>query len=166
MNTPPLSPDERQALSKRLNAVQGYLHLGMYTDAWKELEAIEPKDRGRIEVLKARLDVCSSLEKWELMAEIAQHLGKLEPEEAEHPINLAFAVRRLKDTEAAAKILEEAKGRFPEEGTIPYNLACYRAVSGKVAEAKTLLAEAFSLDASLRITSLDDPDLAGVWDSF
>jgi hypothetical protein len=35
-----------------------------------------------------------------------------------------------------------------------------------VAEAKTLLAEAFTLDASLRITSLDDPDLVGVWDSY
>ena len=99
------------------------------------------------------------------MAEIAQHLGKLEPEEAEHPINLAFAVRRFKDTQAAAKILEEAKNRFPQEATIPYNLACYRAVVGNVGEAKQLLAEAFTLDASLRITSLDDPDLAGVWDN-
>ena len=30
-------------------------------------------------------------------------------------------------------------------GIRPYNLACYRAVSGMVAEAKTLLAEAFTL---------------------
>ena len=29
-----------------------------------------------------------------------------------------------------------------------------------------LLAEAFSMDTSLRITALDDPDLVGVWDSF
>jgi predicted Zn-dependent protease len=165
MNTPPLSPEERQALLKHLNAVQGYLHLGMEMDAWNELESIEPQDRGRIEVLKARLEVCRSLERWELMAEIAQRLGKLEPEEAEHPINLAFAVRRFKDTEAAANILEEAKNRFPQEATIPYNLACYRAVVGNVGEAKQLLAEAFTLDASLRITSLDDPDLVGVWDS-
>lgn len=48
----------------------------------------------------------------------------------------------------------------------PYNLACYRAVAGNVGEAKQLLAEAFTLDASLRMTSLDDPDLVGVWDSF
>jgi predicted Zn-dependent protease len=161
-----LSPEERQALSKHLEAAEGYLDLGMPMDAWNELEAIEAEDRGTIEVLKVRLEVCRSLEKWELMAEIAQHLGKLEPEEAEHPINLAFAVRRLTDTEAAAKILEEAKNRFPQEATIPYNLACYRAVTGKVAEAKTLLAEAFTLDTSLRITALDDPDLVGVWDSF
>ena len=29
-----------------------------------------------------------------------------------------------------------------------------------------LLAEGFSMDTSLRITALDDPDLVGVWDSF
>jgi hypothetical protein len=44
-------------------------------------------------------------------------------------------------------------------------LVCYRAVTGKVSEAKTLLAEAFSLDASLRLPALDDPDLVGVRDS-
>lgn len=160
-----LSPEERQALSKHLEAAEGYLDLGMPIDAWNELEAIEAEDRGRTEVLKVRLEVCRSLENWELMAEIAQHLVKMEPDEAEHPIDLAFAVRRSEDPEAAAAILEEAKSRFPQEGTIPYNLACYRAVAGKVAEAKKLLSEAFCLDASLRITSLDDPDLAGVWES-
>jgi len=58
-----------------------------------------------------------------------------------------------------------AKDTFPREALIPYNLACYRAVSGMVTEAKTLLAEAFTLDASLRMTALDDPDLVGVWNS-
>jgi predicted Zn-dependent protease len=153
-------------MKRHLDAAIGFLGLGMPMDAWNELEAIKAEDRGRIEVLKVRLEVCRSLEKWELMAEIAQHLVKMEPDEAEHPINLAFAVRRAKNPETAAEVLEVAKNRFPQEGTIPYNLACYRAVAGKVAEAKTLLAEAFSLDASLRITALDDPDLVRVWDSF
>jgi predicted Zn-dependent protease len=150
-------------MKRYLDAAIGFLGLGMPMDAWKELEEIDAKDRGRIEVLKVRVEVCRCLEKWELMAEIAQLLVEMEPAEAEHPIDLAFAVRRSKNPEAAAEILEEAKGRFPLEGTIPYNLACYRAVTGKIAEARALLAEAFSLDASLRITSLDDPDLLGVW---
>ena len=54
----------------------------------------------------------------------------------------------------------------PSLRTSPYNLACYRAVTGEVAQAEVLLAEAFTLDASLRIASLDDPDLVGVRDSF
>jgi predicted Zn-dependent protease len=153
-------------VQRHLDAAIGFLGLGMPTDAWNELEAIEAEDRGNIEVLKVRREICRSLGNWELMAEITQHLAEMEPDEAEHPLDLAFAIRRSKDPEAAAEILEAAKSRFPQEGTIPYNLACYRAVTGKVAEAKTLLAEAFTLDASLRITALDDPDLVGVWDSF
>ena len=60
----------------------------------------------------------------------------------------------------------QAKPKFPTEALIPFNLACYRSVSGMVAEAKELLAEAFTLDASLRLTALDDQDLVvGVLDS-
>ena len=160
-----LSPDEHRALSKHLEAAEGYLTLGMPMDAWNELEEIEAQERGLVVVLKVRVEVCRSLKQWELMAELAQHLQKVEPDDAEHPINLAFALRRFKDPDTAAGILEEAKNRFPKEGTIPYNLACYCAVTGNFAKAKLLLVEAFSLDASLRLTALDDPDLVGVWDN-
>jgi len=43
------------------------------------------------------------------------------------------------------------------------NLACYRSVLRRKDEAKKLLAEAFTLDASLRLIASDDPDLAGLW---
>jgi predicted Zn-dependent protease len=161
-----LSPDEHRDLSKRLNAAIGYLGLGMAEEAWAELEAIDARHRGMLEVLKVRLEVCRALSSWELMAEIANHLHKAEPDDPGHPIDLAFAIRRAHGEDEAAAVLEQARLSFPKEAILPYNLACYRAVRGRVAEAKQLLAEAFTLDASLRITSLDDPDLVGVWDSF
>lgn len=161
-----LSPDEHRDLSKRLNAAIGYLGLGMADEAWAELEAIDAHHRGTLEVLKIRLEVCRALSSWELMAEIANHLHKAEPEDPGHPIDLAFAIRRAHGEDEAAAVLEQARLSFPKEAILPYNLACYRAVRGRVAEAKQLLAEAFTLDASLRITSLHDPDLVGVWDSF
>ena len=71
----------------------------------------------------------------------------------------------MRGEDEAAAVLERARQLFPQEPMLPYNLACYRAVRGRVAEAKQLLAEAFTLDESLRLTSLDDPDLVGVWDS-
>ena len=73
---------------------------------------------------------------------------------------------RARFGDEAAAVLEDARPKFPEEPLFSYNLACYRAVVGNLTEAKRLLAEAFSMDASLRITALDDPDLVGVWDSF
>ena len=160
-----LSPDEHRDLSKRLNAAIGYLNLGMAGDAWNQLEEIEARHRGLLEVLRLRLEVCRALNSWELMAEIANHLHKTEPDDPGHPIDLAFAIRRAHGEDEAAAVLEQARLSFPKEAILPYNLACYRAVRGRVAEAKQLLAEAFTLDASLRITSLDDPDLVGVWDS-
>jgi hypothetical protein len=166
MNAPPLSPDELLSLSKRLEAAHGYLGLGMHMEAWNELEGIDPEKRALPEVLNVRVEVCRGLEKWEMMAEIAGHLLKAEPEDPGHQIDLAFAIRRVHGEDEAAAVLVQARQIFPKEPLLPYNLACYRAVRGRVAEAKQLLAEAFSLDVSLRETSLDDPDLVGVWDDF
>jgi hypothetical protein len=161
-----LSPDEHRDLSKRLNAALGYLGLGMAAEAWGELEAIDPQHRAILDVLKVRLEACRAMGNWELMAEIAGHLHQAEPNDPSHPIDLAHAIRRIHGEKKAVAVLEKVRHRFPQEALLPYNLACYRAVTGSIAEAKQLLAEAFSLDASLRLTSLDDPDLAGVWDSF
>jgi len=161
-----LSPDEHRDLSKHLEAAIGYLGLGMAEDAWNELESIDAKHRTLLDVLKIRLEVCRAMAKWHLMAEIAGHLHRAEPEDPSHPIDLAHAIRRIHGEKEAVAVLENVRHRFPQEALLPYNLACYRAVTGNIAEAKLLLAEAFSMDASLRITSLDDPDLVGVWDSF
>ena len=160
-----IPPTDFISVLKHLNAATGYLGLGMPLDAWNELEEIDPDKRALPEVLNVRIEVCRALKKWEMMAEICRHLGKVEPDEVGHPLNLAYAVRRFQGEQPATSVLEQARPKFPTEALIPYNLACYRAVAGMVAEAKTLLAEAFTLDASLRMTALDDQDLVGVWDS-
>jgi len=162
---PSLPPTDFISVLKHLNAATGYLGLGMHMEAWNELEEIDPEKRTLSEVLNVRVEVCRALEKWEMMAEICRHLQKVEPDEVGHPLNLAYAVRRFQGEQPAASVLEQARPKFPTEALISYNLACYRAVAGMVAEAKTLLAEAFTLDPSLRMTALDDQDLVGVWDS-
>ena len=158
-----LSPDEKKNLLTHLNASIGFLELGLPLDAWNELESIEAKHRSFAEVLKVRLEVCRALEKWEMMAEIAQFLAKGEPEESSHLLNFAYAMRRFENVEVAEKILTDAETKFPEDSLIKYNLGCYRAVLGRVAEARLNLAEAFQRDPDLRITAIDDPDLEDVW---
>jgi hypothetical protein len=118
MNTPTLSLGERRALLKRLNAVQGYLHLGMRMDAWNELEDIPAQQRARPEVLKIRVDVCRAMQKWAIVAEVTRHLAEIEPEDARPSINWAAAVRQIEGERAAADILEEAKSRFPNEAVV------------------------------------------------
>jgi predicted Zn-dependent protease len=135
----------------------------MALDGWNELEAIDAKHKGLAQVLKVRLEVCRALEKWETIAEIARFLAEGEPDESGHFLNLAYALRRSETIESAEKILSDAETKFPEDPLIKYNLGCYRAVLGRLGEAKLNLAEAFQRDPALRITALDDPDLHGVW---
>ena len=158
-----LSPDQQKQLSKHLRAAVGYLELGMAIEAWDELESIEAEHRSFGEVLKIRIKICRALEKWEIMAEIAQFLAKNEPDESNHLLNLAFAKRRLDGVESAEEILAKAEEKFPEDALIKYNLGCYRAVLGNKAEARLCLAEAFQRDPGLRLSALDDPDLEGIW---
>ena len=72
---------------KRLNAAIGYLNLGMAKDAWNELEEIASEERSRPEVLKVRVEVCRALKQWEMMAEVSNHLRKIEPDEVGHALD-------------------------------------------------------------------------------
>ena len=158
-----LSQEEQKRLLDRLRAAVGYLELGMTNDAWDELESIDAKHRSLAEVLKIRLKICRAMQKWELMAEISQFLAQHEPHDSGHFLNLSYAKRRCESVESAEAILTQAEAKFPEDALIKYNLGCYRAVTGRVAEARLVLAEAFQKEPALRITALDDPDLEGIW---
>lgn len=148
-----------------LEAAQGYLELGMPMDAWNELENIPAEQRALPEVLKVRADACRFLKKWDIAAEVTRLLADIEPDDPRHPVNLATAVREIEGEQAALEILEKVRGIFPQDADIIYNLACYRSVLGSVEEAKVLRKQAIGLDADLRKTALDDPDLEGVRDS-
>ena len=57
--------------------------------------------------------------------------------------------------------------RFPDNSTVPYNLACYSARLGKLGEACHWLKEALRIDGSpeLKLMALRDPDLKPVWEN-
>ena len=93
---PSLPSPELLPILKRLNAAVGYLNLGMPQDVWNELEDIDAKDRARPEVLKVRVEICRALKQWEMMAEVSNHLRKIEPAEVGHSLDQAHAARRLK----------------------------------------------------------------------
>lgn len=72
-------------------------------------------------------------------------------------------IRSKENQRTELAILTSVEERFPEDALIKYNLGCYRAVAGRIADARLALAEAFHKDLELRITALDDPDLVGIW---
>ena len=149
-------------MERQLNAAIGYLNLGMAQEAWGELEEIEAEDRARPEVLKVRVEVCRSLQQWEMMAEISDQLRKIESDEVLHPLNMAYAVRRFKGEAEAADILSLALRRYYDDALVRYNLACYWCVMGRVEEAREMVETAFKKDKSLRDLAETDEDLAGL----
>jgi hypothetical protein len=61
--------------------------------------------------------------------------------------------------------LLDAEAKFPREGAIPYNLACYYCQLGEMETAKDYLKKAFEIDLNWRTAALNDDDLKPLWDS-
>ena len=147
----------------QLKAAQGFLELGDPDSAWDELESIPAEDRANPTVLWMRLEIYRSKERWNEMMAIAQHLVQVQPENPCHWVHLAWAERRAINVQKAEGTLLTAMDRFPDVGTIHYNLACYSCVAGRIEEGKERLETALRLEPSLRADALEDEDLAGVW---
>jgi tetratricopeptide (TPR) repeat protein len=144
-------------------AAQGYSELGMYEDANAELENVDPFNRTTPEVLSIRAAVYHGLKKWELLRVVALQLTRLEPENIQWVVSLAYATRRAVSLEFARDILVAAKSLFPKEATILFNLACYHCQLGEIDMAKDYLGQAFRIDPQWREAALEDEDLEPMW---
>lgn len=147
----------------QLRAAQGFLELGDPDSAWEELESIPAEERAHPIALRLRVYIYHEKKRWAEMAEISRHLTEVEPEQPEHWTNRASAERRHLGIPVAEKTLLHALERFPNEGILYYNLACYSAVDGRTAEAKSLLSKAIEIDPEFKQLALEDEDMAGIW---
>jgi predicted Zn-dependent protease len=148
-----------------LNAAEGWLGLGNYEEANKELAEISPEVRGHPEVLKVQYEIHAALKKWDCAAEIARTIAQVEPDEPFGVVKRAYALHEIKQTEEALEVLLPAVDCFPEEWIIPYNLACYSCQTGDLTAAWKWLERAFAVAGKgrIRATALDDPDLEPLW---
>ena len=80
----------------------------MFDDAARTLEEIEPEHKTRKEVLGARVDLYMAAKKWDMAAAVANHLIKVEPENASWWITLAMRRAGLK---ASRKRRQSSSGR-------------------------------------------------------
>jgi tetratricopeptide (TPR) repeat protein len=157
----PLEPPDQQ----HWQAATGYVELGMFLEADTELDKIDPFNRAAPEVLAIRFAIYHGMKKWKLMREICKRLAEFQPDDIQWTIALAYATRRVDSIHAAKKILLNAEPKFPKEGVIKYNLACYSCQTRDIDAAKNYLKKAFEIDPSWRLTALNDEDLKPMWDS-
>ena len=97
----------------------------MFSNADAELERIDLFNRAAPEVLAVRVAIYQGLKKWEAMREIAKRLAGFQPDDVQWVVSYAYATRRAESIAVAKEILLNAEAKFPKEGAIPYNLACY-----------------------------------------
>ena len=151
-------PDQRC-----LEAAEGWLGLGDYLSAEKELEELTPHLRAHPQVLSLRYMICHDASQWDRAADLAGTLVKRLPEDCENWVKWAFATRRkIGGSIVEAKgILTEAAAKFPAAFLIRYNLACYECQLGNLNEALRWLKQAFDLAGPMNVRSmaLNDPDL-------
>lgn len=147
----------------KLRAALGYIELGMLKDAALEVGDLTPETADSIDGLILRLELAQRSSTWTKAERIARKLSKLQPEEPDWSIALAYAARRAHSIETAREILSKAVERFPREAVIHFNLACYACQLGELPAARDALRRAFALDRTFIVTALKDQDLRPIW---
>jgi Tfp pilus assembly protein PilF len=151
----------------QLNAVLGWLELGDISEARRELQGIPEPLQSRSEVLEIRWILNAHKGDWEDALAAAETLVQVAPEKAVGWLHRAYAVRRVPNggVAKAAEALRPAVEKFPEEATIPYNMACYACQMHEDEQARQWLAEAVRRGDIKKIKkmALSDSDLEPLW---
>ena len=148
-----------------LLAAQGWIELGNLSEASLELERISPEFRNHPDVLELRWQIHAQAKHWEQCVEIATALIQAAPTQPMGWIHRSYALHELRRTTEARDGLQSILKIFPDELTIPYNLACYECTLGNEAKAKEWLGKVFATDqaAQWKAMALQDPDLKPLW---
>ena len=155
-----MTSDEIQSL---LEPFCGYVELGMDIEANDALEALPNQVKTHPLVLSARFELLMVTDHWEEGVILGQSLTKLWPQQFNFWFHTAFCLHEMKRTAEAKQTLLNAPEAIRETAQYSYNLACYEAQLGNIAEAKRQLSIAFKMDQNFKADSLDDPDLEPLW---
>ena len=154
----PLEEEEQ----KHVTAAEGFLMLGMLTDADAELDRIDPFCRHLPEVLEVRAKIYAALRKWELLQVVAKRLYDC-TESPEWAAEWAVALKNCGAMESAKVVLLDAIESHPDCAMLHYVLACCESASGDTEVAKVRLQHALKLNPELRIKALDEPELNAIF---
>ena len=150
-----------------LRAAEGWLELGDEVEALSELEGVSEREKNHPAVLEIRFQIFAKRKEWDVCRKVAEAIIEQLPNHAGGWLNLAYATRRATggNEQAAFDILQPVAKKFPDEPTIPYNLACYTCQIGRLEEARRWLARALKIGnvRQLKLMALTDSDLKPLW---
>ncbi len=145
---------------RQLGYAEGYLLLGLKTEAAEALSEITQPERDATPVLIMALAVHTDCADWANAARVGAIVCGREPQEAGHWIQWAYATRRHSGILDARTILMHGLGLHPREPMLHFNLACYEAQLGNLDYARAFLETACGLDEAFAKLAQTDDDLA------
>ena len=148
---------------KLLQAAEGYVYLGLYRDALREIDQIPEEEQDDCDVMIARVRVLLHLHRWRKAARLSARGEALHNSEDEFTVQRAFALHQLDMGEEAARVLLEAPEWLRRTGILHYNLACYEARWGNLSVARQCVQAAIQINSAIKKNARADPDLADLW---
>jgi tetratricopeptide (TPR) repeat protein len=150
------------------DAAVGWLMLGNPKEAELEFARLNPELQRDPDLIEFKWGIHAAAKDWKQATATAQILQQTDPQRAFGWIHLAYSVRRMDDggLPKAWEILRPAFDRFPKEGLIAYNLACYAAQMGTLDEAWEWLEKAVGIMSKEKVKAMaaQDSDLTPLRD--
>jgi tetratricopeptide (TPR) repeat protein len=146
---------------KLVEVATGYFELGMLNDALAELGPLAGHEQ--LSVLSLWSAALRLSERWQEMLSLTRKMVELYPTEAECWVSFADATRNSVSVQAGLELLETARGYFPGDGHILFQIGCYCCQLGRLDEARTAVRAAVSDNRVWAKIALQDRDLASLW---
>ena len=149
-----------------LNAAAGWLDLNNPGEARRELSQLSARHHDHPAALELRWQICAAEKNWTEALEAARQLVQVDAENPSGWIHQSYSLHELKRTQEARDCLLPLVEKFPDLGTVPYNLACYACQLGDLEEARHWLNRAIKrrTKEDIRQAALADPDLKPMWE--
>jgi len=147
-------------------AAQGWTGLGNATEAYVELEKIQPELQAHPLVRIAWVEAWLLGGEWDKARDMAHWLTNEFPQEPAFWLHLAYATRRARTggLSEALSVLSRIWEQFPGEWMIRFNTACYLCQLDLADEAKPVLSSAIEIGGEeIRAHALTDEDLKPLW---
>ena len=148
-----------EEFQKRILAAQGYHELGLWREAWRELDALSDAAQHRPDILEMRILILINERKWREALAISRQLAEAAPQEEGGWVHSAYCLHELGRTREAVQALLAAPATLREKAIYHYNLACYSCVLGQIDKAREALFRSFALDKRYRDFARSDCDL-------
>jgi predicted Zn-dependent protease len=148
-----------EEFQKRILAAQGYHELGLWREAWRELDALSDAAQHRPDILEMRILILINERKWREALAISRQLSEAAPQEEGGWVHSAYCLHELGRTREAVQALLAAPATLREKAIYHYNLACYSCVLGQIDKAREALFRSFALDKRYRDFARSDCDL-------